>query len=59
MKIFDVEKSPLNQHLAKCDLIVSINDIDISNYTFNQFAELIAEVRHMEKIELTVLKDRE
>ena len=55
-KIFDIEAHPLDEHLAKCDVIVSINGTDVKNYSFEEFASLMLAARQTEQIELVVQK---
>ena len=55
-KFFDIETQPLNQHLGKCDVIVSINGTDVGNCTFDEFRNLFLTAMQTDQIELIVQK---
>ena len=55
-KIFDIETQPLNEHLAKCDVIVSINGTDVGNYSFEEFVSVFLAAMQTDQIELIVQK---
>ena len=55
-KIFDIEKKPLNEHLAKCDIIVSINGANVANYSFDEFVTVLRAAMQTDQIELIVQK---
>ena len=55
-KIFDVETQPLNENLAKCDVIVSINGTDVGNYSFEEFLSVFLAAMQTDQIELIVIK---
>ena len=55
-KIFDIETQPLDQHLAKSDVIVSINGTDVGNCSFEEFVNLFLAAMQTDQIELIVQK---
>ena len=55
-KIFDIGTQPLDQHLAKCDVIVSINGTDVGNYSFEEFVTVLRAAMQTDQIELIVQK---
>ena len=55
-KIFDVETESLKEHLAKCDVILSVNGTDVGNCSFEEFASLMVTARQTEQIELIIQK---
>ena len=55
-KIFHVETKPLNEHLAKCDVIIGVNSTDVGNCTFEEFASLMVAAGQSNQIEWMVHK---